>query len=82
MRTLYTFLVFIFLLSIVQAQDFWEQTNGPHGGLINALAINASGDIFAGTTGGDVPTQRLYFLGGPYTLRGFDVGNPAGSAYW
>ena len=28
---------------------FWQQTNGPYGGDVNALAINSSGYIFAGT---------------------------------
>jgi len=37
-----------------QAQNFWQQTNGPHGGFVNAFAINATGDIFAGTEGGGV----------------------------
>ncbi len=45
-------------------------------------ALRGAVELSAGTTGGDVPTQRLYFLGGPYTLRGFEIGNPAGSAYW
>ncbi len=31
------------------AQNFWEQTNGPYGGEVYALAINSSGHIFAGT---------------------------------
>jgi len=44
--------------------------------------IRGALEVSAGTTGGEVPTQRLYFLGGPYTLRGFDVGDPAGNAYW
>ncbi|MGH7456791.1 MAG: WD40/YVTN/BNR-like repeat-containing protein, partial [bacterium] len=35
--------------------DFWQQTNGPYGGDIRALAINKSnGYIFAGTFGGGV----------------------------
>ncbi len=33
--------------------NFWEQTNGPYGGIIVELAINSSnGHIFAGTSGG------------------------------
>ncbi len=36
------------------ADDFWQQTNGPYGGYINALAINSSGYIFAGTQGSGV----------------------------
>ncbi len=34
--------------------DFWQQTNGPFGGDVRALAINANGDIFAGTYGSGV----------------------------
>ena len=30
-------------------EDFWEQTNLPPDGNVHALAINSSGDIFAGT---------------------------------
>ncbi len=36
------------------AQNFWQQTNGPYGGVVQALAINSSGHIFAGTFGGGV----------------------------
>lgn len=32
--------------------NFWEQTNGPFGGTIGSLAINANGDAFAGAFGG------------------------------
>src|SRR5690606_16438129 len=36
----------------------------------------------AGTSTGDVPTQRLYYLGGPASLRGY-AGNAArGDAFW
>ena len=31
--------------------NFWQQTNGPYGGDVRALAINARDDIFAGTYG-------------------------------
>ncbi len=37
---------------IVNAQNFWQQTNGPLGGDVGSLAINSSGDVFAGTGGG------------------------------
>ncbi len=33
------------------AQNFWQQTNGPVG-IVNTIAINTSGHIFAGTYGG------------------------------
>src|SRR5215218_8570426 len=35
-------------------QNFWAQTNGPHGGDGLALATNASGNVFVGTQGGGV----------------------------
>ncbi len=46
------------------------------GRLIGALEAGA------GTTFGSPPTQRLYYLGGPYTLRGFVIGDAAGEAFW
>ncbi len=36
----------------------------------------------AGTTLGDPPAQRLFHLGGPYTLRAFDPGSASGEAFW
>ena len=45
----------LFLLVLINAkgaaQDFWQETNGPIGGSIKALAVNSNGDIFAGTGG-------------------------------
>ena len=41
--------VMLFCVGVLSAQDVWQQTNGPYGGNISALAINANGDIFAGT---------------------------------
>jgi len=32
--------------------NFWEQTSGPGGGIVQSLAFNSSGHIFAGTIGG------------------------------
>ena len=48
---LYLFILFnvINLGSKTYSQDFWYPTNGPEGGFIYSLAINTSGDIFAGT---------------------------------
>jgi len=42
----------ILLPSLSNAQDFWQQTNGPSIGYIGSLAINSSGHIFAGTGAG------------------------------
>jgi len=33
---------------------FWQQTNGPFGGDVNAIALNSNGHIFVGTDGGGV----------------------------
>jgi hypothetical protein len=38
--------------------------------------------VSAGTSAGDVPVQRFWFLGGPHTVRGQDAGTAAGNAYW
>ena len=43
-----------------------------------AGALTASG----GTTAGDVPPQRLWYLGGTYTVRGHSIGSKSGDAYW
>ena len=39
-------------------------------------------ELAAGTTGGDSPVQRLWYLGGPATLRGYAGGVSAGPDYW
>ncbi|HEY5085782.1 MAG TPA: ShlB/FhaC/HecB family hemolysin secretion/activation protein [Gemmatimonadaceae bacterium] len=49
----------------------------PIGGPLDA-ALTLSG----GTSGGSVPTQRLWYLGGASTIRGQDVGVAVGDAYW
>ncbi len=36
----------------------------------------------AGTTFGEVPPQRLYYLAGPQTVRSFEPGQIAGEAFW
>jgi hypothetical protein len=38
--------------------------------------------ISGGTTTGDVPPQRLWYLGGTHTVRGHSIGTSAGDAYW
>ena len=47
-------LILVFSVSTLHAQDFWEQTSGPGGGEVQSLAINSTGHIFAGTSGGGV----------------------------
>jgi hypothetical protein len=49
----------------------------PLGGPLDA-ALTVSG----GTSGGDVPIQRLWYLGGTSTVRGQDIGAAVGDAYW
>ena len=58
-KALRNFIVFSFVCLLANheavAQNFWQQTNGPYGGTIQALAVNpATQDIFAGTNGGGV----------------------------
>ena len=43
-----------------------------------AGALTLSG----GTTAGDVPPQRLWYLGGTHTVRGHSIGTSAGDAFW
>jgi hypothetical protein len=43
-----------------------------------AGALTMSG----GSTTGDVPAQRLWYLGGTHTVRGHSIGTNAGDAYW
>jgi hypothetical protein len=38
--------------------------------------------VGAGTSGGSVPTQRLWYLGGTQTVRGQAAGAAIGNAYW
>jgi hypothetical protein len=48
----------------------------PTGPLAGAVTVSA------GTSSGIVPSQSAFFLGGPATLRGYDGGVMAGSAFW
>ena len=52
MKKLLSFLVLFNFYSIF-ANAQWQQTNGPYGGEIQALAVSGS-NIFAGTHGGGV----------------------------
>ncbi|NUO62005.1 MAG: hypothetical protein HOQ12_05230 [Gemmatimonadaceae bacterium] len=36
----------------------------------------------AGLAGGDAPIQKLFFIGGPQTVRGIDPGSGVGDAFW
>src|SRR5512135_468956 len=51
---LFSVLIILFILlncKIALCQNFWQQTNGPYGGVINALALNGT-SIYAGVEGG------------------------------
>lgn len=39
-------------------------------------------ELGAGIAGGTVPAQRRYYLGGPYTLRGYETGARQGEDFW
>jgi len=39
-------------------------------------------EVGSGTTFGNPSAQRLYYMGGPYTLRAFDPGSAGGEAFW
>ena len=57
------------------AQDFWQQTNGPYGGTIQALVASSSGYLFAGGSGVFRSTDN----GGSWT--GVNNGQPNTSVY-
>jgi hypothetical protein len=44
--------------------------------------LDAALTLSGGTSGGTVPAQRLWYLGGSSTVRGQDVGVAVGDAYW
>ena len=46
------------------------------GPLVGAL------EVAGGASGGAVPVQSLWYLGGPFTLRGYDGGAFSGEEYW
>jgi len=66
-------IILAIILSSAQSfsQDFWQQTNGPTGGYIEALAINSEGNIFVGNSGGGISRStdngatwlEIYFSG-------------------
>jgi hypothetical protein len=44
--------------------------------------LTAGFEVAGGTARGDVPVQSLFYLGGPYSLRGYDGGTAAGEEFW
>jgi hypothetical protein len=44
--------------------------------------IDGALTVGGGTSTGDVPVQRFWFLGGAQTVRGHQIGTMAGTAFW
>jgi hypothetical protein len=44
--------------------------------------LDAALTLSGGTSGGELPVQRLWFLGGTYTVRGQPITAAVGNAYW
>lgn len=64
-------LVVLFLvLTQANAQDFWQQTNGPYGGFINGLAVHPNGGVFVATLDGGVFSSNDYGLSWTETNNG------------
>ncbi len=60
------FFTSLFLLSLIflsfanlTAQNFWEESNGPEGGMVQCLAVSKSGSIYAGFKGGQFDIEHL-----------------------
>jgi hypothetical protein len=51
-------------------------------GRIAGTRLAGSLTLSGGTTAGDVPVQRLWYLGGTQTVRGQRAGAAVGNAYW
>jgi len=52
--------------------------------LSHPLALGATGSLtgVAGAAAGRPPIQKLFFVGGPQTVRGIDAGSAIGDAFW
>ncbi|HET9004550.1 MAG TPA: ShlB/FhaC/HecB family hemolysin secretion/activation protein, partial [Gemmatimonadaceae bacterium] len=48
------------------------------------LALGTAGSLtgIAGAAAGRPPLQKLFFVGGPQTVRGIDAGSAVGDAFW
>ena len=64
--------------------DFDYGRVGVSGSISTPIVGNVSGAIEAGTgtTFGTPPAQRLWYMGGPYTLRAFDPNAAFGQSFW
>ncbi len=47
-----------------------------------ARRLDGALTVSGGTSGGTVPVQRLWFLGGTHTVRGQSIGSAVGDSYW
>jgi hypothetical protein len=45
---LYKLLMILLISGYCFAQNYWMKTEGPKSGVVNPIAINSRGDIFAG----------------------------------
>jgi ligand-binding sensor domain-containing protein len=45
-------IILLFKINWINAQNFWQQTNGPYGGKVTALVINSDEELFIGTDNG------------------------------
>ncbi len=52
--------------------------------LSHPLALGTAGSLtgVAGAAAGRPPIQKLFFVGGPQTVRGIDAGSAVGDAFW
>ena len=52
--------------------------------LSHPLALGTTGSLtgIAGAAAGRPPLQKLFFVGGPQTVRGIDAGSAVGDAFW
>ena len=51
MKSKISFLVLLNLLVTLNAQNYWQQSSGPYGGIVYSLSTNSIGYIYAGTLG-------------------------------
>jgi len=50
-------LIFIAIITVLPAQEFWEQTNGPHSNGVSAIVINSRGHLFVAGADGNFATS-------------------------
>jgi hypothetical protein len=64
--------------------DFEYGRLGVSGSVSTPIAGNVTGaiEVGTGTTFGTPSAQRLWYMGGPYTLRAFDPNSASGQSFW